>query len=61
MREHLTGEIWIDRIEGLQVMTVNDSGKIGCKACAFSTSAGGATGIPAVPLTVKMAMKSTTS
>ena len=42
MNEHQTGEIWIDRIDGLQVMTVKDSGRVGCKACAFATSAGGA-------------------
>ena len=42
MREYQTGEVWIDRIDGLQVMTVNDSGNIGCKACAFATHAGGA-------------------
>ena len=42
MSEHQTGEIWIDRIDGLQVMTVKDSGRVGCKDCAFATSAGGA-------------------
>lgn len=42
MREYKTGEIWIDRIDGLQVMTVKDSNRVGCKACAFATSAGGA-------------------
>lgn len=42
MKEHTIGEIWTDRIDGLQVVTIADAGKVGCKACAFATSAGGA-------------------
>jgi len=42
MSEHLIGEIWIDSIDGLKVITVNDTDKVGCKDCAFATSAGGA-------------------
>lgn len=42
MSEHQIGEIWTDTIEGLKVITVKDTGKDGCKACAFSTFAGGA-------------------
>ncbi len=42
MSEHQIGEIWTDTIEGLKIITVKDTGKDGCKACAFSTFAGGA-------------------
>ncbi len=42
MNEHLIGEIWIDSIDGLKVITVNETNRVGCKACAFATSAGGA-------------------
>ncbi len=42
MDKSLIGKIWIDNIDGLQVMTVNDSDGVGCKACAFATFAGGA-------------------
>ena len=42
MREHSIGDIWTDRIDELQVVTIADAGKIGCKVCAFATSAGGA-------------------
>lgn len=40
--ERKIGEIWIDSIDGAKVITVNDTDKVGCKACAFSTFAGGA-------------------
>lgn len=42
MREHSIGDIWTDRIDGLQVVTFADAGKVGCKECAYATSAGGA-------------------
>lgn len=42
MKEHTIGEIWTDRIDGLQVVTIADAGNVGCKTCAFATSAGGA-------------------
>ena len=42
MSEHQIGEIWTDAVDGLKVITVRDTGKDGCKACAFSTFAGGA-------------------
>ena len=42
MSEHIAGDIWIDGIGGLKVITVNDPDKVGCKACAFATHAGGA-------------------
>ena len=40
--EHTVGKIWIDRIDGIQVMTVNDSMRTGCKECAYSTVTGAA-------------------
>ena len=36
------GDCWIDGIDGMKVITVNDLDKVGCKDCAFATSAGGA-------------------
>lgn len=42
MSEHQIGEVWIDNIDGLQVMVINDPDKTGCKACAYATQAGGA-------------------
>lgn len=42
MSEHIVGDIWIDGIGGLKVITVKDPDKVGCKACAFATHAGGA-------------------
>lgn len=42
MKEHTIGEIWTDRIDGLQVVTLADAGRVGCAACAFATHAGGA-------------------
>lgn len=40
--ERAVGETWIDTIDGAKVITINDTHKVGCKACAFSTFAGGA-------------------
>ena len=34
MREHSIGAIWTDRIDGLQVVTIADAGKVGCKHSA---------------------------
>ncbi len=36
------GEIWVDPIDGLKVITIQDTNNIGCKDCAFATFAGGA-------------------
>ena len=40
--KRMIGDIFVDGIDGMQVVVVRASKDEGCKACAFATSAGGA-------------------